>query len=236
MTGDPSDRINAPPVLLDMDGVLLRGRATEPEVYARAADRVIEELSLSPSDTQRELLRQHRCDEEIDSVCESLGVSLETFWRRKEAHASRIEKRRLIEGERSPFEDVEAVFELARNRQVGVVSNNRHETVEFVSEYLGFDEVFEYVRGRDPTVDGFRQLRKPNPHYILEALDHLDRSDGWYVGDRAKDMLAADRAGLHGIFLRRSFNRTETPDVEPTHEIDSLYELDAVLSSETADS
>ncbi|AUX08265.1 HAD-superfamily hydrolase [Halalkaliarchaeum desulfuricum] len=218
-----------------MDGVLLRGRETEPWVYARAADYVIEELDLSPSDPQRELLRKHRCDEEIVAVCETLGVSLETFWERKEAHASRIENRRIRDGERTPFEDAEAVFELARDRQLGVVSNNRHETVEFVAEYLEFDEVLEYVRGRDPTVEAFRQLRKPNPHYIFEALASLDNSDGWYVGDRPKDMLAAERAGLDGIFLRRTFNQKETPDVEPTHEIDSLYELKTVLPPENDD-
>lgn len=233
MTDAASDRSAASPVLLDMDGVLLQGRSTEPEVYARAADRVIQELDLSPTDAQRELLRQHRCDDEIETVCETLGVSLETFWRRKEAHASRIEKRRLEEGERSPFEDAEAVFDLARNRRLGVVSNNRHETVEFVAEFLGFDEVFEYVRGRDPTVEGFRNRRKPNPHYILEALEYLGRSDGWYVGDRPKDMLAAERAGLDGIFLRRTFNQDEIPEVEPTHEIHSLCELTAVLSPGT---
>ena len=34
-----------PPLLFDMDGVLLEGRATDPTVYDRAADAALEELA-----------------------------------------------------------------------------------------------------------------------------------------------------------------------------------------------
>ncbi len=65
----------------------------------------------------------------------------------------------------------------------------------------------------------------PDPHYLNEALDALGAAGGVYVGDRATDVIAAERAGLDGVLLRREHNAALDPDVEPTVEVESLREL-----------
>jgi len=212
------------PVLFDMDGVILRGRGTDPAVYAQAADAVVAEFDLDPDPTDRAVLHSHRCDEVVQTVCEELGIGLEAFWHAKEQYASEIANERIRSGHRTLYDDVSAIRELARDRPVALVSNNRQATVSFVVEEFGLDDLFAVVRGREPTVEGFER-RKPDPFYLLETLEALDANEGIYVGDRQTDMLAAERAGLEGAFVRRAFNREESPVPEPTFEVESLAEL-----------
>jgi phosphoglycolate phosphatase-like HAD superfamily hydrolase len=109
------------------------------------------------------------------------------------------------------------------------VSNNYHPTVEFVVDHFRLS-AFGVARGRDLGLDGY-QRRKPNPHYLNETLDALGVSTGLYVGDRETDVLAAERAGLESVFIRRAHNAAVDLDVEPTVEIESL---DALVSLVTA--
>ena len=84
--------------------------------------------------------------------------------------------------------------------------------------------MFSHVRGRDIGVHGFYQ-RKPDPHYLLDAVGTLAATDGLYIGDRATDVLAATRAGLDGVFIRRSHNRDVSLPTDAVAEIESLTEL-----------
>ncbi|SDK01581.1 haloacid dehalogenase superfamily, subfamily IA, variant 1 with third motif having Dx(3-4)D or Dx(3-4)E [Halovenus aranensis] len=216
--GDPD------PILFDMDGVILQGRRTDPEIYVAAADRAIAEFDVHPTPDQQAVLRSHRCDEVVASVCTALGIEYEAFWRHKERHASEIANERLRAGERALYDGASALDALAESRPLALVSNNRHQTVSFVAEYFGLDETFAVVRGRDPTPEGFHR-RKPDPFYLEDALDALGVTTGVYVGDREKDLRAASRAGLEGVLVRREFNRDETPTTAPAAEISSLSDL-----------
>jgi len=99
------------------------------------------------------------------------------------------------------------------------------DALDFVREHLWDDGDLarRYERG-DAGVDGFAR-RKPDPHYLFEGLAALDATDGYYVGDRETDVLAAERAGLDSVFVRRDHNANQALRVEPTHEIESLFEL-----------
>jgi phosphoglycolate phosphatase-like HAD superfamily hydrolase len=85
-------------------------------------------------------------------------------------------------------------------------------------------DVFDHVRGRATGVGGFYN-RKPNPHYLLEAMSELGADDGLYVGDRATDVLAATRAGVDAVFVERPHNEDATLPVEPTLRVGSLADL-----------
>lgn len=222
--GNDAGGNDAAPILFDMDGVILQGRRTDPEIYVGAADRAIAEFDANPTPDQQAVLRSHRCDEVVASVCTALGIEYEAFWRRKEHHASEIANERLRAGERALYDGVSALDALAESRPLALVSNNRQGTVSFVAEHFGLDETFAVVRGRDPTPEGFHR-RKPDPYYLEDALDALGVTGGIYVGDREKDLRAASRAGLEGVLVRREFNRDETPTPEPAAEIPSLTAL-----------
>lgn len=235
MSGDETvgrnrDAAVEPALLFDMDGVLLRGRGTDPAVYATAADAAIDDLGLEPSDAQRAVLQAYRYTDSIADACAALGVDPDDFWARRESHASRIAHDRFRAGERDCYDDVDAIRAIADRATLGLVSNNRHETVAFVVDHFGFDGVFDAVRGRDPTIAGYRR-RKPDPGYLEDVLETLGATDAVYVGDRPTDVEAAREAGIDSAFLRRPHNRDDPLPAEATYELESLADLPSVLDA-----
>ncbi|THE66285.1 HAD family hydrolase [Salinadaptatus halalkaliphilus] len=213
------------PVVFDMDGIVLEGPGTDPQVYADAADAVLAEFDADPTPTQRRELRRHGL-EGVVGRCTELGIDPEEFWKRKERHASAGTHKRIRDGERGRYADADAIATLSARTTTALVSNNRHETATFVADY--YDLGFEYARGRDPTLEGYRR-RKPDPYYLEDALEALDIDDGYYVGDSPKDIVAAREAGLEPVFVRRSHNRDLARPDGVSAEVDSLSALEAIL-------
>lgn len=215
-------------LLLDMDGVLLQGSSTPRDTYHRATDHVLDQLNVDLTDQDRTDLRVYSYEKLVDA-CRSvdLPISPSDFWQRREQAVSKLENTAIEAGERKLYEDTAVLPSLAAEMPLAIVSNNRQATVEFVAEY--FDLPVAIARGRDPTPQGFRR-RKPDPYYLLEVFDQLDARFGVYVGDREKDMIAADRAGLEGVFMRRSHNQAQScPDIAD-FEISSLQELPELVA------
>ena len=212
-------------VLFDMDGVILEGTGTDPEIYAAAADDAIEALGLEPTSAQRRALRRHAIEPVLEHAAD-LGVDPDVFWETKDEHASRRSHELIRAGERALYDDVDAIGELATEATLGLVSNNRHETASFVATH--FDLPFAVVWGRPPTIDGSRR-RKPDPHYLERTLAELDADDGVYVGDRETDVRAARAAGLEAAYLRRSHNAAAPLPEGTSYELRSLEELVTIL-------
>ncbi|VTT86524.1 Vng0102c [Halorubrum sp. DM2] len=219
-------------VLFDMDGVILDGWGTDDAVHARALDDVLEERGIRVTGDLRRPLETYEYDDEFRAACEELGVDSAEFFRAREERSAKRAIARLAAGTRRLCPDVDALDNLADRVPVGLVSNNYHPTVEFVVDHFRLD-AFSFVRGRDLGPEGFAR-RKPDPHYLNEALDALDASGGLYVGDRATDMIAAERAGLDGVFLRRDHNAAIDPDADPTFEVESLRALAEVVGSDAS--
>ncbi|WP_408957307.1 HAD family hydrolase [Natrinema sp. 74] len=216
-----------PPVVFDMDGIILEGARTHPQVYADAADAALADLGAEPTSSQRRDFRRHEHDL-IREHCDDLEIDLSQFWELKETYASEGTHDRLRTGERETYDDVEAIHDLGERTTIGLVTNNRHETAAFVADHFGFD--FEVVRGRDPTFEGYER-RKPDPYYIEDALSELGTSNGIYVGDSPKDVTAGDAAGLETAFVRRPHNRDLERPADATYDLESLWELLDIIES-----
>jgi HAD superfamily hydrolase (TIGR01549 family) len=213
-------------VLFDMDGVLIRGRSTLPEVYRNAADDALAELGVTVPEEERAPLRRPHYSEAMAERCRAVGLDPERFWQARERFASERANRRIGTDPRAPYDDTAVLDRLSG--PLGVVSNNRGATVEHVASEL-FSGRFEVAVGRDPTLEGYRR-RKPDTHYIARALNRLGVEDALYVGDRETDLLAARRAGIDGALVRRNHGQG-TLDETPTLDIDGLDELPALLRS-----
>ena len=223
------------PILFDMDGIILEGPRTQPGVYDAAADAALAELDADPSPAQRRDLRSQDTDAIVDR-CDELGIDPDRFWRLKEGYASKGTHERIRSGERGLYDDVDALPDLADRTTIGLVTNNRHQTAEFVADYVAAD--FDVVRGRDPTIDGFHR-RKPDPYYLEDALSDLDGIDAddpdvLYVGDSAKDVVAGAALGLETAYVRRPHNRDRDCPADATYELESLADLLAVVNSSGA--
>ncbi|ELY93223.1 haloacid dehalogenase [Natrialba chahannaoensis JCM 10990] len=221
------------PILFDMDGIILEGPRTEPQVYADAADAALSDFGVSPTPEQRRDLRRHGTDA-VERRCAELEIDPDSFWKRKERYASEGTHERLRTGQRGRYDDTDVLADLAERTTIGLVTNNRHQTAEFVADY--YDFAFDVVRGRDPTFAGYHR-RKPDPYYIEDALAslELDSGDtnngrrGLYVGDFEKDVTAGTAADLDTVFVRRDHNRGLERPADATYELESLSELPDIL-------
>lgn len=213
-------------LLFDMDGVLLVGPGTDSGVYRMAAHDALREVGVDPrtvSARHAATLGAVHYSPEMAAACEALGIDRDRWWRARERHASRRTNARVRSGARARYGDVAALSDLARNRRLGLVSNNRRATTAFVADFC-FPGVFGTVVGREPTVSDYRR-RKPEPDLIERGLTAMGEKTGLYIGDRETDVVAADRAGLDAAFLERPHNDASTLNVEPAYVVGSLYDL-----------
>lgn len=217
-------------LLFDVDGVLLVDTATDPRINREAARIALERCGVADdSGSIWETLATARSNEAFAEVLSSVEVDPETLWRYREQAANRLGRESLQSGARPAYHDVEEVKQLAADHPVGLASNNRHATVQAVAEHL-FDGLVEVAVGRQPTFEDY-QRRKPKPTFLERALEELSNPDSigkhtiGYVGDRQKDIIAARRAGLTPVFIRRPHNLHIPLDPRPVFEIESLADL-----------
>jgi len=213
-----------PVLLLDMDGVVLEGRGADPVVHERALADAIDEYGIAVPERHRSALSSYEYTDAFAAACRAVGVDPEGFYAARERHSARRIADRVEREVRGLYPDADALSELDDRYRLGLVSNNYHRVVETVVDHHALD-AFTVVRGRDPGVEGFRR-RKPEPYYLLETMERLGADGGLYVGDRETDLVAAGRAGLDGVFLRREHNAGVEPAVEPARRIRSLADLD----------
>ena len=214
-------------VLFDMDGVLLEGHANDDAGYEAGLARTLEEYGLTVTDTERAGFAGYEYDGAFIEACEAVGVDPVAFYDSRERHSERWFAERVEAGARTCYADVETLSGLAERHRLGVVSNNYDGVVKAAVDHHELPQ-FAFVRGRAPGVEGFRR-RKPDPHYLEAAMAALGADHGVYVGDRETDLLAAERAGLDGVLVRREHNAHLDPATDPTAEVDSLADLEALV-------
>lgn len=210
-------------LLFDMDGIILEGHGTDEVVHERALDDALAERDLTVDAETRTLLEGYEYDTDFALGCKRLGVDPCRLFALRERYGARRAIDRLKRGTRGLYPDVSSLVDLATQYELGVVSNNYDSVVKFVVTHHELD-IFSHIQGRDTGVTGFYQ-RKPNPHYLLEAVAALESTEGIYVGDRSTDVVAATRAGLDAVFVRRAHNDDVTVPIDSAIEVDSLAEL-----------
>lgn len=206
-----------------MDGVILEDPAMPSSVRRRALDSLLTDWGLTVTDDVRPALERGKYDDAFVDACKRVDVDPPGFFDALEDRTADRAIEQIKAGAREPYPDVDSLTDIAKDADIGLVSNHYDRAVQFVVDYFGFDDL-RVARGRNIGVEGFEK-RKPDPYYLNETLEALQASDGMYVGDRETDLLAAERAGLDGVFVRRDHNADLELSVEPAAEIESLEEL-----------
>ena len=205
-------------VLFDNDGVLVDPPADETKLAA-ARDAFREVGVETPAQHHLEAIIGGVSPDLLHDVADAYDLAPADLWDARERHDERSQVEQFEAGARTTYDDVGAVTDLSH--PCGIVSSNHHTTVAFILDYFELAGAFDTYYGREMTVESLT-LKKPNPHYLEQALDDLDAETGLYVGDSEHDVVAAHRAGLNSVFLRREHNREFELGVEPTFEVDSL--------------
>lgn len=207
-------------IIFDNDGVLVT--PTDRRLWNRASRLAFQDLGVPDvADAQLSQLDGY-CLATLVRVCERVGVNSDAFWKRREAYAARAQRQHIRTGRKDAYDDIGALRGL--DPTVGIVSNNQQETIDFVVDHFGLDEVVDAQYGREPSLDGLTRM-KPNSHYLRQAIRDLGASNPLYVGDSGVDMAAAADLGVDSVFVRRPHRAAYEPTPAPTYEVDSLAAL-----------
>lgn len=208
-------------ILFDNDGVLVEPPTLQTKRTAMYSAFQAAGIT-SPRITDVDTLAHEPSPATLEQLCARYELDAESFWPLREHHDERAQRERFRTGERTMYPDVEVLDDLPQ--PLGLVSNNQHSVIVHVLETFELDHLFETFIGRPDTIESLTNA-KPEPTFLQRALSALDVSDALYVGDRATDVIAAQRAGIEAAFLRRPHNADTELEVKPTTELDSLWNL-----------
>jgi phosphoglycolate phosphatase len=212
-------------VLFDNDGVLVEPPA--PETQGEAIRAAFEHVGVAdPAPEHVDALRHGVTADRLDRVSSVYDLDPATLWAAREEFDERSQFDAFRDGERTTYADVDALAAVPGPR--GVVSNNHHSTVTFVLDFFDLGSRFDTHHGRPMTVESLAR-KKPNSHYLDRALTDLTAEMALYVGDSASDVVAAERAGMDSVFVRREHCPAVPDDVTPTHVVDGLDELPTIV-------
>jgi HAD superfamily hydrolase (TIGR01549 family) len=215
-------------VLFDNDGVLVEPPARETQ--AAAVRRAFEAVGVgNPDERHVDAIVDGVTVDGLRDIASAYGVDPAALWDARERHDEDSQLEQFRAGERDRYPDVTALRDL--DRPCGVVSNNHHTTVEFVLDYFDLGARFDTYYGREMTVESLR-LKKPDTHYLDRALGDVGAvpEATLYVGDSESDVVAAERAGMDSVFVRREAWADVTLDATPTHEVSSLHDVVSLLA------
>lgn len=215
-------------VVFDQDGVLVE--LCDWELFVEATRAAYGAFGVEPAeeDLHATAGTTTLTSERLRELCSGYDLDADAFWEVRDTNASLAQQAEIRDGRKPLYDDVDAVFDL--DRPMGIVSSNQHATVEYVLEHYGMTDRFATFYGRRPSLDDIDR-KKPRPYFIERALDDLGTHDALYVGDSESDVEAAHNAGIDSAFVRRPHRADLELRVEPTHELDDLYDLhDVVLS------
>ncbi|ELZ06694.1 HAD family hydrolase [Natrialba aegyptia] len=214
-------------VLFDNDGVLVEPPSADTQSEAaRAAFRAVGVDD--PSRQHVDAIVSGVTPAVLDEICTAYDLDAETFWEARERHDEAFQLDAFRDGTRGCYDDITSIADLPVD--CGVVSNNHHSTIEFILTFFELGALFETHYGREMTVESLR-LKKPNTHYLERALADLEAESALYVGDSESDIVAAERAGLDSVFVRRAHCRDVTFETSPTYEVEDLHDVVARVCS-----
>lgn len=216
-------------VLFDLDGVLVTGYETTPEVYRQATDRLLHAFGQDSSRGWTEALENPSSGDAFRTACAQWDINPDAAWGYRERAASELEGERIRARKRAPFEDTNVIKPLSQRLAIGICSNNRHQTVADCLEAFNWEQDIQAFRGRFPTLADFDR-RKPNPRYLRWIIDRMDVETPLFVGDRLSDIRTAAAVGCDAALLTRDGDQpdgatTATYNIQSLNELPSLPEI-----------
>jgi HAD superfamily hydrolase (TIGR01549 family) len=213
-------------VLFDNDGVLLEYGMVDKGAFRSIAAQLFQEHRVDPTEDEVAAVTTDIDPDEVRTICERYGIDTETFWREREHRFAEQKYRHWQEGRKGLYDDAETIHEIAASYRVGIVSNNQQHTIDRLVDFFDLEVDTHY--GKEPVLEAYDRI-KPDTYYIEQALEDLEVSDVLYVGDKAVDVRAANRAGLESVFVIREHNGDQLEKVDPDHTVRSLRELPELL-------
>ena len=99
---------------------------------------------------------------------------------------------------------------------------------QFKYKNINILDVFHCPHGPDSTCD----CRKPKPGMFLKAKDkhNTDMEKSWMIGDKERDTIAANSAGIDNTILIRSSHRIDEPNSNAKIILDSIQQVKLIMT------
>ncbi|SNZ15262.1 haloacid dehalogenase superfamily, subfamily IA, variant 1 with third motif having Dx(3-4)D or Dx(3-4)E [Natronoarchaeum philippinense] len=214
-------------VIFDNDGVLVE--RTDFDILREATRETFSQFGVTDLDPDHiDDMTVGATPRQVDAICDTYDLDPETFWRTRDGTLSRAQQAEIRAGRKPLYDDIGTLTDL--DVEMGIVSSNQQETVDYVLDHFDISHQFATAYGREPTIESL-DFRKPNPYYLEQALADIDADSALFVGDNESDIRAADNAGIDSAFIRRPHRSDWYLNSWPTWEIDSLEDLHGVVSA-----
>jgi phosphoglycolate phosphatase len=188
----------------DMDGVIVDSDRPGDTWFRDSFVRTLTDFGVEPSDENIRALYITSMRDNAAAVCERFGVDDPyLLWKRRDENYIAYKLAALKRGEIELFADVDALFELKESYPLGLVSNSPQVVVDSIIEHFSLQELFDVWFGRGDKLPELR-FAKPSPAMLIDMMERLDATRGYYVGDSPEDVIAARAAGLVPIRISRN--------------------------------
>jgi len=121
-----------------------------------------------------------------------------------------------------------------RGHPMGVVTSKGNMMMERGLKFIGADDYIEVAIGYDSV-----HIHKPDPYPVRAALEKLEyaATETVFVGDSPHDIKSGNAAGVITIAaLWGPFTRSQLEPYKPTHFLDEIKHLPALMDRITAES
>lgn len=211
-----------PVIMLDLDGTLVQ---TEPQYTLKLLNEILWDLRLPrATPEQARLFFYGKNRDKI--VAEQFGADPKEFWEVYDTHDTEDLKRPYV----TAYYDVSALQDLKDDGyRLGLVTGAMPQVSDMEIELVG-PELFDAIVIANKRL-GFGEY-KPHPWGIHECKRRMNTNGNpiIYVGNGDEDVECALRAGALDVLIDRGEH--QFPDLEPTHKINSLYDLADLVRQE----
>lgn len=214
-------------VIFDFDGVLMNSGFDGFQWALDERQKVITEKGWNLKlDKLEQGIFQPDHSEDIAEVMSEENVSWQQLREMEEAVAER--KVELAStGEIRIFEDAEEILKSLECPKA-VVSNAYNDYLQKLLEELGIESYIDFwIAPRLADIRSYREIMKPEPEMIEEALENLGTRDAVMIGDQTTDILSARNAGIDSIYIDRSGDKEAKAD----HSVKNLTEALEIINS-----
>ena len=99
---------------------------------------------------------------------------------------------------------------------------------QFKYKNINILDIFHCPHGPDSTCD----CRKPKPGMFLKAKakHNTDMEKSWMIGDKERDIIAANSAGIDNTILVRSSHIIDEPNSNAKFILDSIQQVKQIIT------